>query len=75
MNDEEITRRFVYHAPGPRARLRHDVVRGAFRGFALEMSDNLSDVDGREVALFFTHLEEAAMWAHAAIARGPFGES
>lgn len=70
--DEELAHRFTYHAPGPTARMVHDAVRASMRDIAEEYNEKLPE--GREKALFFTKLEEASFWAHAAIARAPWGE-
>lgn len=71
VTDEELTHRFTYHAPGPKAREHHEAVREAFKEFAHDGNDSLPE--GREKALFFTKLEEASFWAHAAIARAKDG--
>lgn len=69
--DEDLHHRFVYHAPGPKARERHDSVRAMMLNFAEVLNGALPE--GREKALFFTKLEEASFWAHAAIARARGG--
>lgn len=65
----EIERRFDYHGPaGDQDKIdRHHSVRDTFRMAALRMIDTIPP--GREQSLVITKLEEAMMWANAAIAR------
>lgn len=65
--DDDVTRRFVYHAPNEQTRDVHEEVRAKVLAFAGEMNDLLGP--SRESSLFFTSLEEASFWAHAHIAR------
>lgn len=69
ITDEEIERRFTYHRPEGQKVTDHDDVRRDFKAFARQLADKLPP--GREASLVFTKLEEAANWAHAAIARPP----
>lgn len=69
LTDAEIERRFTYHRPEGQKVTDHDDVRRAFKAFAGELNEVLPP--GREASLAFTKLEEAANWAHAAIARPP----
>jgi hypothetical protein len=72
--DIELAHRFNYHPPRDEAtkelheQVRHDVfVLAAF------MDDNLPVDRPREKAIVQTKLEEAMMWANAAIARSKLG--
>lgn len=66
---EEIEKRFNYHAPTPEKKTLHENVRYRLKQVALDLNQSLPP--SREMSLFFTHLEEAMMWANAAIARNP----
>lgn len=66
---DDINRRFNHHPPkDDSVVLRHEHVRDVCRK-AAEMIDAAAP-DGREKSLAITKLEEAMMWANAAIARG-----
>lgn len=67
MNTTDIKRRFIYHAPKGDQALRYERLRAAAREYA-ELIDELSP-DSREKSLAMTYLEQAVMWANAAIAR------
>ncbi len=58
---------FQYHAPTPEKRDLHEQVRGLLKVVAMEVVA-LTPVS-REQSLAVTHLEQALMWANAAIAR------
>ncbi len=64
----DLERRFTYHPPreGQPADFK------AIRNRARRMAETVDDLcpDGREKALAITKIEEAVMWANAAIARG-----
>lgn len=70
LGKEEIENRFGFHkatVEGPEATLpRHRDVRLKFREFA-EFLD-IMVTDSRAKSVMFTELENAAMWAHKAIA-------
>lgn len=69
MLDAELDRRFDYHPPrDDQARLAHESVRAGCKALAQFLDAKLPD--GREKALAITHLEDAMMWANAAVARG-----
>jgi hypothetical protein len=67
MNAEEIEKRFTYHAPKENQPLRYEQIRSVAKDFAV-LLNNLCP-ESREKSLAFTALEEAVMWANAAIAR------
>lgn len=68
MSPEDIEHRFAYHAPGP---LKVEV-HGDIRQVGWTIADYFNSVlpEGREKALALTKIEEAVMWANAAVARG-----
>lgn len=67
----DLEHRFKYHPP-----TTDDVAQahGIVRELCLETARDLVNVTpaGREQSLMVTHLEEAMMWANAAIARGQY---
>lgn len=67
MPDEELETRFTYHAPHGDQPGRYEVIRRN----ALEYARYIEDLcpESREKSLAMTHLEQAVMWANAAIAR------
>jgi hypothetical protein len=71
LGKEEIENRFGFHKAtieGDNATLpKHTQVRLLFRQFAERLDEILED-DGRAFRVAFTHLEDASMWAHKAIA-------
>lgn len=67
MDEAELNRRFLYHAPNDLTKDIHQLVRLRVLEFAEFLADTLPD--GREKSLAFTALEESQFWAHAAIAR------
>lgn len=68
MDVNDLRNRFEYHPPQTRERAEaHQVVRTAMLGTAIIVND--AAPDGREKSLAITHLEQAMMWANAAIAR------
>jgi hypothetical protein len=67
MDKAEIIKRFTYHPPKGNQPMKYELVRDTAREFA-EAIDRLCP-DSREKSLAFTKLEEAVMWANAAIAR------
>ena len=69
ITDAEIERRFTYHRPEGQKIADHDDVRRLFKAFASSLNQIMPP--GDEASLAFTKLEEAANWAHAAIARPP----
>lgn len=69
LSDEEIRDRMTYHRPSPEGVGRHEHLSNAI-GRAMEAVEATCP-DGREKALAFTNLEQAKMWASAAVARNP----
>ena len=67
MDTNDLKRRFTYHPPqGDQANTYQDIRATAY-AFAT-LIDSAAP-DGREKSLAITSLEEAVMWANAAIAR------
>jgi hypothetical protein len=65
--NEDLANRFTYHAPKGDQAQRYEKLR--FNGGNLaEMIDELAP-DSREKSLALSSLEQAVMWANAAIAR------
>ena len=64
---EELEVRFSYHAPKPRQPSRYELLRNLAWDFAQAVNDQCPD--SREKNLALTRVEEAVMWANAAIAR------
>lgn len=64
---EELEHRYSYHAPTPDKIKIHEYVRKS----GLELAKDIAAMcpDGREKSLALTRVEEAIMWANAAIAR------
>lgn len=67
MTPEDLENRFTYHAPKPGQGSRYETIRTRAREFATLVGEFCPD--SREKSLAITHLEEAVMWANAAIAR------
>lgn len=72
--NEEIAHRFAYHPPRNEATVKaHERVRALLGSVAQELDALLPADRPREKALTQTQLEEAMMWANAAIARSRLG--
>lgn len=70
MEASDIQNRFEYHPPkDENTKWSHERVRAVCLNAAIEI--NALCPDGREKSLAITKLEEAMMWANAAIARAP----
>lgn len=67
LTEQELQNRFTYHAPKGDQATRYELIRDRAHDFAAFINDNTPD--SREKSLAFTHLEDAVMWANAAIAR------
>lgn len=63
----DIENRFTYHKPIEGQPARYELLRASAKKFALEIVAN--SPPSREQSLALTKLEEAMMWANAAIAR------
>lgn len=72
MTPEDLDNRFTYHAPKSHEQADKYVrIRQAGRNLAGIMDECAPD--SRELSLAITHLEQAVMWANAAIARNDAG--
>ncbi len=67
MDNDELETRFTYHAPKEGQPELYECIRHVSRDLALCINDLCPD--SREKSLAMTKLEEAVMWANAAIAR------
>lgn len=63
----EIHKIFTYHPPKGDQAERYEAIRAMFRQVAETLCDHAPE--SRELSLSVTKLEEACMWANAAIAR------
>lgn len=66
-DNTKINKAFVYHAPKGDQAERYQLIRDRAKDLALCMSE-LAPAS-RELSLALTNLEQAVMWANAAIAR------
>lgn len=64
---ERIENDFTYHQPNDVAVVKHEKVRDYGASYAKLLLSQCPE--SRELSLALTHLEEAVMWANAAIAR------
>lgn len=67
MRHDVIENNFSYHAPKEDQPERYEAIRHKAKMLAAYINENCPD--SREKSLAFTKLEEAVMWANAAIAR------
>lgn len=67
MTPEDLERRFTHHPPKGNQATRYELIRDQAHNLAALINDNAPD--SREKSLAITSLEEAVMWANAAIAR------
>jgi hypothetical protein len=67
MTPGELEQRFTHHPPKGDQVVRYAELRG--RAHQLAAHINVACPESREKSLAITHLEEAVMWANAAIAR------
>lgn len=67
MTPEELQTRFTYHPPKGDQPVRYERIRE--HGKALAELVDVECPESREKSLAVTHIEEAVMWANAAIAR------
>jgi hypothetical protein len=63
----DLAHRFTYHPPKDDQALRYEIIRERALDFAAFLDEKCPD--SREKSLAITHLEDAVMWANAAIAR------
>jgi hypothetical protein len=68
IDEAEIRRRFLYHAPTDETRGIHDAIRAEEIRHASAMAELVPGAS-REKSLLFTALEESSFWAHAHVAR------
>lgn len=74
IDHNELTHRFAYHPPRDDAAVAaHETVRAKAFELARQLDELLPADRPREKALVQTHIEEAMMWANAAIARSETG--
>lgn len=64
---DDLANRFTYHPPKHDQTARYEMIRGQALSLAQFVDEKCPD--SREKALALTHLENAVMWANAAIAR------
>ena len=69
MTLEEITEKFTYHKATPNGTISHHKLSAAFIQLAIAVDEICPD--GREKALAITNLQQAKMWASAAVAINP----
>lgn len=67
IDPEELDKRFTYHPPKEGQPERYVIIRDEARAFAELIVE--CTPESREQSLAMTALEEAVMWANAAIAR------
>ncbi len=67
MDSKQIESNFTYHAPKEGQPEKYTVLRESAKELALQINELCPD--SREKSLAMTKLEEAVMWANAAIAR------
>ena len=67
MDTQELHTRFTHHPPSTEQIQSYGLIRNTARSFA-ELLQRLCP-QSRELSLAMTHIEQAVMWANAAIAR------
>lgn len=67
MDFQDVKKRFSHHPPKGDQAVRYSLIRANVREVANFINETCPD--SREKSLAITHLEEAVMWANAAIAR------
>lgn len=67
MDTLDLRKRFTYHPPKNSQAERYELIRSEALQFALTLDDECPE--SREKSLAITNLEQAVMWANAAIAR------
>jgi hypothetical protein len=71
LSTSDLENRFTYHAPTGDQPSKYSYLRSAGLEFASDIDDMCPD--SREKSLALTRVEEAVMWANAAIARNENG--
>jgi hypothetical protein len=66
MTDEQIRNIFTYHVPFGNQAERYRDIRDEARAFAFRLNESCPE--SREKSLALTNLQQAVMWANAAIA-------
>jgi hypothetical protein len=66
-DNDDLINRFTYHPPKPGQPERYEGLRAAALTLARKINDQ--SPASREQSIALTHLEQAIMWANAAIAR------
>ena len=69
MATSDLENRFTYHPPSNRQAETYEALRAIALNYARTIDQQCPD--SREKSLALTHLEQAVMWANAAIARNP----
>ena len=67
MDMAELEKRFTYHPPKGNQGEKYELIRSKAHQLAFDLVNMCPD--SRELSLAITHLEDAVMWANAAIAR------
>ena len=67
IDSRDLDNRFTYHAPKEGQPEVYEAIRAAGRQLAELVNEKVPD--GREKSLAVTHIEDAVMWANAALAR------
>ena len=67
MKNPEVENNFTYHAPKKDQVVRYQEIRNMGKEFTYYLLNNCPS--SRERSIAFTRIEEAIMWANAAIAR------
>ena len=67
IGESDLANRFTYHAPKGDQATRYETIRDRAHDYAATINELAPD--SREKSLALTHLEDAVMWANAAIAR------
>ena len=66
MTPEKIVDTFSYHSPGPENQKVHEAIRERITETVLMVADLIPE--SRERSLFITHMQQAQMFANAAVA-------
>lgn len=69
ISDDELRRRFVYHAPNAETRGIHEAVREATLAYVYTMVKLVDNDTSDELDLWLRDFERSTFWMHAHIAR------